>query len=173
MAVYTIASVMHGHTNIKFIDIFLKKSQISNFIKILHCQPSSMRTDRHDEANSGSTQLRTRLNNRKPYAETGSVRTWLNNNCIVCRIFMKFSIVIPYTATVSKCQLHTNSRRYGHTYIINVYDNCRVVGEMKTPCSLSWPVYQQSTGLPTGFYSRILNYKYNILLPLISITKIT
>ena len=50
---------------------------------------------------------------------------------------------------------------------------CRAVSEMKTPCSLFWPVYQQQTGLPIGFCSRILNYKDNILLPLISIAKIT
>jgi len=44
---------------------------------------------------------------------------------------------------------------------------------MKTPCTLFWTVYQQQTGLPTGFYSRILNHKDNILRPLISIAKIT
>jgi len=47
-------------------------------------------------------------------------------------------------------------------------------GEMKTPYSLFWKVYQQPTGLPTGLYSRILNYyRDNIQLPLISTTKIT
>jgi len=36
---------------------------------------------------------------------------------------------------------------------------------MKTPSSFFWSVYPQQTGLPTGFYSRILKYKDNILLP--------
>ena len=52
---------------------------------------------------------------------------------------------------------------------------CSVVrrGKMKTPCSLSWQVCQQTTGLPTGLHSRNLNYRDDLQLPLISIPKIT
>ena len=49
---------------------------------------------------------------------------------------------------------------------VSASDLCHVVGETKTP-PLFWQVYQQPTGLPTGFYSQILNYRDDMLLPLI------
>ena len=43
---------------------------------------------------------------------------------------------------------------------------CCAVSGMKTPSFLLWLVYPLQTGLPTGFYSRVLNYKDNKLLHL-------
>jgi len=41
---------MHDHMNIKFLDRFLKNTQISNFVEIHVVEPScSMRTDRQTD----------------------------------------------------------------------------------------------------------------------------